>query len=196
MSKYKLGDVVRYTVSLDGEVIAVKDGFYVVEYEDGSRHTLSEEEMECLVKLPKENKEVWKAEKVEELGVHKIYNKGEDVQLSKNFHLSEFECKCGRDDCKTTIVDKGHIEKLQRLRDKVGKLKITSAYRCEAHNKAVGGSKKSQHRNGTATDIVPLEESLARVTALAESMFDGLGTYPGKGFIHIDSRGSKARWVG
>lgn len=43
---------------------------------------------------------------------------------------------------------------LDPLREKYGKpIKINSGYRCEALNKAVGGSKTSQHRYGQAADI-------------------------------------------
>lgn len=43
---------------------------------------------------------------------------------------------------------------LDPLREKYGKpIKVNSGYRCEALNKAVGGSKTSQHRYGQAADI-------------------------------------------
>ena len=43
---------------------------------------------------------------------------------------------------------------LDPLREKYGKpITINSGYRCEALNKAVGGSKTSQHRYGQAADI-------------------------------------------
>lgn len=214
MSKYKVGDEVRYNLSLDGEVISINDGMYTLEYEDGSRHMVTEEQLDSLVVkecgkewvnslkeiITKLNENPYQqgvsAEDIEGLKVSKVFKKGSDVQLTKNFHLSEIDCKCDRDDCTTTVVDLEHIKTLQRLRDKVGVLKITSGYRCESHNKAVGGSKKSTHKDGLATDIIPLEESLARTTALADSMFNGLGSYPGKGFIHVDSRPKKSRWEG
>lgn len=45
-------------------------------------------------------------------------------------------------------------EILQPIRNKWGSaIVVTSAYRCEALNKAVGGSKTSQHRLGEAADI-------------------------------------------
>ncbi|WP_295590230.1 D-Ala-D-Ala carboxypeptidase family metallohydrolase [uncultured Methanobrevibacter sp.] len=45
-------------------------------------------------------------------------------------------------------------EILQPIRNKWGSaVVVTSAYRCEALNKAVGGSKTSQHRLGEAADI-------------------------------------------
>ena len=45
-------------------------------------------------------------------------------------------------------------EILQPIRNKWGSaIVVTSAYRCEALNKAVGGVKNSQHRLGEAADI-------------------------------------------
>lgn len=45
-------------------------------------------------------------------------------------------------------------EILQPIRNKwCSAIVVTSAYRCEALNKAVGGSKTSQHRLGEAADI-------------------------------------------
>lgn len=43
---------------------------------------------------------------------------------------------------------------LDPLREKYGKpIRVNSGYRCEALNKAVGGSKTSKHRFGLAADI-------------------------------------------
>lgn len=42
---------------------------------------------------------------------------------------------------------------LQPLRDKFGPLSITSGYRCNAVNKAVGGVNNSYHKKGMAADI-------------------------------------------
>lgn len=120
----------------------------------------------------------------------KKYKKGENKKLSTNFHLREYECSCS--DCIETLVDLNHVVKLQKLREDLGvSIRITSAYRCEKHNAAVGGSSHSQHKLGTATDI---QVSGMEPTAVQDACehFDGLGRYDS--FTHIDSRGSKARW--
>jgi hypothetical protein len=120
----------------------------------------------------------------------KKYKRGEDVKLSANFHLKEYECKCGK--CSETLVDLDHIKKLQKLREDLNSsIKITSAYRCPDHNAAVGGSSRSQHKEGTATDIQVKGMDPSEVQDACEH-FDGLGRYDT--FTHIDSRGSKARW--
>lgn len=70
-----------------------------------------------------------------------------------NFKKSEFKCPCGKcngygDGIVTTLV-----ETLQELRNKYGKLQITSGYRCVSHNKEVGGSTNSKHTKGQAADF-------------------------------------------
>lgn len=121
-----------------------------------------------------------------------ILPKESDLQLTRNFNASELRCRCANKSCDLTLIDLEHLAKLQKLRDEVGLLKITSAYRCEAHNKAVGGSKNSQHRLGCATDIVSPTLFPGEVSEKCEH-FQGLGVY--SNFVHIDSRvGKKARW--
>ena len=118
------------------------------------------------------------------------YKRGEDVQLSPSFHLREFECHCGC--CKTTLIAPEHILLLQGLRDTIGlPITITSGYRCAKHNTACGGGRNSQHKRGTATDIVVAGVSPDQVAERCEH-FDGLGRYDT--FTHIDSRGQRARW--
>ena len=122
----------------------------------------------------------------------KTYKRGQDIKLSANFHLSEFECKCSYADCVDVIVDMDHITKLQQLRDGVKKsISISSGHRCLKHNKDEDGVDESQHPKGTATDIKVSGMFPAIVQEKCEH-FDGLGRY--KTFTHIDSRGYKARW--
>lgn len=112
-------------------------------------------------------------------------------RLSKNFDRTEFECKC---QCGTDTVDAELIRMLQDVRDKFGPIKINSGVRCVDHNKKEGGAKHSQHLKGRAADIVPLNATIAEVWNYINSTYPacGLGLY--SSFIHVDSRGSKARW--
>lgn len=120
----------------------------------------------------------------------KIFKRGDNTKLSANFSVKEFECKCGK--CEETLIDLDHVQRLQQLRDDLGSpISINSAYRCESHNLAIGGEKKSQHMKGTATDIVVKGMTPDEVADACEK-FDGLGRYDT--FTHIDSRGKKARW--
>lgn len=120
----------------------------------------------------------------------KKYTKGQNIKLSANFHLKEFQCSCHN--CCEVLVDLDHVKKLQQLREDLGSpITITSAYRCPDYNASIGGAKNSQHKLGTATDIVVKHMSPNEVADACEH-FDGLGRYDS--FTHIDSRGSKARW--
>lgn len=59
------------------------------------------------------------------------------------------------------------VEKvLDPLREKVGKIKISSGYRTPAHNAEVGGSPTSQHITGQAVDFVPLDTNIDTVFAI------------------------------
>ncbi len=113
--------------------------------------------------------------------------------LSGNFSRSEFACKCG---CGFDTADAKLIEMLQAARDKFGPIRINSACRCEAHNKAEGGADTSQHKLGRAADIA-CETGTVTIRALFK-FFDenytdcGLGVY--NTFLHVDSRNTKARW--
>lgn len=81
------------------------------------------------------------------------YNATDKTQISKHFNVSEFHCKCGR--FHPTKIDTKLIEALENLILVLGadKCIVSSGYRCEAHDKAVGGSGKGQHTKGTAADV-------------------------------------------
>lgn len=119
-----------------------------------------------------------------------------DENVSKNFKRSEFVCKCG---CGKYNADPKLIKSLQKLRDTIGTpIVINSACRCEAHNKAVGGVPNSQHVQGKAADIRVSGLTPKELAKFAEEIPDfnkgGIGTY--NSFVHVDVRGTKARWKG
>lgn len=59
------------------------------------------------------------------------------------------------------------VEILQPIRDKYGKpIIVTSGFRCEKLNKAVGGAKASQHAKGEAADIRTVSDSIEDNKAL------------------------------
>ena len=120
----------------------------------------------------------------------KKFKKGDRTKLSTNFVAKEFDCSCSK--CSETLIDLDHVNKLQKLREDLNtSIHITSAYRCESHNTAIGGAKDSQHKLGTATDIQVSGMDPSEVQDACEK-FDGLGRYDS--FTHIDSRGYKSRW--
>jgi zinc D-Ala-D-Ala carboxypeptidase len=70
--------------------------------------------------------------------------------MLKHFKMEEFACKhCQKNNINPTLV-----ELLDLARDMSGvPFRINSGYRCEDHNKAVGGSPNSLHKRGRAADI-------------------------------------------
>ena len=123
------------------------------------------------------------------------------MKLTKNFSKSEFECKCGCEMPEDILENIKYLaQHLQRLRDKFNApIKINSAYRCEYHNKAIGGSENSQHLKGYASDIVvkgktPLEvyDFIDKLQKLNMLKLGGLGKY--ETFTHFDIRGYISRW--
>jgi len=114
-----------------------------------------------------------------------------NIKVSKNFRLREFQCKDGSQLVK---VDSKLVTRLQKLRDRIKKpIYITSGYRTASHNKKVGGSPTSQHLYGRAVDIKVTGMNPKTLAKHAESVgFDGIGIY--KTFVHVDVRGYKARW--
>ena len=99
------------------------------------------------------------------------------------------DCYCGEDSAQN--VNPRLLELLDQLRENVGgPLSLSCAYRCPAHNEAVGGVPNSQHALGNAADVlVPdwltIDEFLWYTQQLP---FDGRGVYRDSGFIHLDVR--------
>ena len=117
----------------------------------------------------------------------------------KNFRINEFVCRCG---CEMPPEARQNIEALvanvfDPLREAYGKpIYVNSGYRCEKHNKAVGGVPKSQHMLGQAADISVKSEKLkvkSELETLAsiivqQGRFDQLIIYPT--FLHVSYRRS------
>lgn len=124
------------------------------------------------------------------------FEKGINFQISKNFNSKQFDCPCKSENCKTTYIADEMITGLETLWGLVGEFKITSGFRCTAHNKAVGGKAGSQHLTGKAVDIVA-KASPQDVVKSAEylSIFRNGGIGKGKTFTHLDCRGYAARWT-
>ena len=81
------------------------------------------------------------------------YEYSDTTQLSPHFNVKEFRCKCGKEH-DILISDEliANLEKLYAALD-CSKIIVTSGYRCEQHDKNVGGSGSGQHTLGNAADI-------------------------------------------
>jgi uncharacterized protein YcbK (DUF882 family) len=122
------------------------------------------------------------------------------MNLTKNFKLEEFECKCGYEMpkfVKPSILELA--ENLQILRDEIGRIDLTNAYRCKEHNADVGGSVNSQHLLGKAADIKSKKFSPSELAEYVDDMMKnetfkmgGIGIY--NTFTHVDIRDYRARW--
>jgi hypothetical protein len=115
-------------------------------------------------------------------------------KLSPNFTVKEFRCKDGSD---MVLIDEELVKILQKFRDHFGvPVTINSAYRTEAWNTKQGGGKNSQHLKGKAADIVVEGVKPLEVAKYAEGLgVKGIGYYPVKGFVHIDTRPDKYWWL-
>ncbi|MFZ5969326.1 MAG: YcbK family protein [Bacillota bacterium] len=114
------------------------------------------------------------------------------IKLSKNFSLHEFECKDGSHLVK---VDEELLDKLQKLRDMLGKpVIVVSGYRTPEYNQKVGGATKSLHLEGKAADIKVSGITPKKLAEYAEKIgFRGIGIYAS--FVHVDIRVTPAKWV-
>ena len=106
-----------------------------------------------------------------------VYQASDTSALSKNFTRKDFKCPCG---CTRQMVDSELVEKLQAIRDKLGKaIKVTSGYRCLSHNAAARGSSGSKHRYGMAADWRLVDRSINPVALgiIATQYFKAVGIY-------------------
>lgn len=123
------------------------------------------------------------------------------MRLTKNFNLSEFDCKDGSEMPSELLPNVLELaESLQELRDFVGvPIRINSSYRSLEHNTKIGGSQSSQHLFAKAADIVIKGKTPAQVATMIKLLIlegkmkqGGIGIYDT--FTHYDVRGHKARW--
>lgn len=109
------------------------------------------------------------------------------------FDPKEFACKCG---CGAKDIDPRLHQWLNVMRHYAEQpIHVLSGVRCMAHNKAVGGSPKSQHLPderdmGCAADIYIKGWDVFKLfeRAIMYGAFGGVGLYPHDGFIHVDTR--------
>ncbi len=118
------------------------------------------------------------------------------MQLSKHFSRAELACKhCGRIGPYAQRLKK-LLVLLEKIRGGVGKaVRVTSGYRCPAHNREVGGVSNSYHMLDMAADIYVPGMKLQDLARIAEKAgAGGIGVYPYSGFVHVDV-GPWSRWT-
>lgn len=132
----------------------------------------------------------------------KAFTHNDNTQLSEHFNVREFRCKCGK--VHDTHIDSELIDKLEKLFTSLNcsKIIINSGYRCESHDKNVGGNGRGQHTKGTAADIFCYDSkgriiSSKIVTCSAQDLgFGGIAnidsTYTA---AHVDIR-TEPKWLG
>jgi hypothetical protein len=127
----------------------------------------------------------------------------DEAQLSPHFNVDEFNCKDGTRVPKASVPALTRLcnEVLEPLREQFGSCTIMSGYRPTAYNTRIGGAKFSQHIYDLHPDTVAADLTFERGRPsdwadAAESLCErgGLGRYPG--FVHVDNRGTNARWSG
>jgi len=82
---------------------------------------------------------------------------------------------------------------LQPIREKFGRIRITSGFRCKRLNVLIGGSTSSNHCKGEASDIEPLEDGVSLFDILEFIVKDlefrnVILEFPPGGWVHVDYR--------
>ena len=106
------------------------------------------------------------------------------MQLTPNFNLDEFHCKC----CGAVNVENAAriAARLQEVRNDFGVMRIVSSFRCQNQNDLVKGKHFSQHLIGLAADIAVDGDIRRRqlILLLLQYGFPRLGI--AETFIHAD----------
>ena len=126
-------------------------------------------------------------------------------KITDHFSWEEAKCRCGQctgwggNAVESEIVETAHWA--EEVRAALGNLpmRVNSWYRCERHNREIGGAASSQHLLGKAIDfgIKTLSPATVQKMLIARwpDLVRGLGSY--RGWSHIDRRdGEPAKWRG
>ena len=112
----------------------------------------------------------------------------------KHFNYSEFDSPDVQGSGQ--LMDKTLLEMLDDVRDKFDKpIHITSGYRTEQHNEAIGGTENSSHLKGLAVDISckNSKDRFDLINCLLDVGFSRIGV--ASTFIHADIDTDKVQGV-
>lgn len=123
------------------------------------------------------------------------------MELTENFNLSEFKCKCGCAFPELLLLNVIELaDNLQVIRDEINlPISVNSGYRCKPHNKKIGGKVKSMHLLAKAADIrvkglTPLELRNIIKKLMNEGKIKKGGLKAYSTFVHYDIRGIYTTW--
>ena len=118
--------------------------------------------------------------------------------LSEHFNHRDFACRCP--ECKGEYrIHLGLVGALEQLGGHFRKkVRIVSAYWCDAYHEKLNKAKRSFHTKGKAVHIMIEGVSPQDLFKYAETIPElrGVGFYPKENWIHIDTRsGNPVRFV-
>jgi len=117
------------------------------------------------------------------------------MKLNKYFDTDEFKCKCGK--CVSKDIDPNLIPILTDVREHFkSPVIVTSGYRCEEHNKKIGGAKNSYHVKASAVDFVVFGKKVNEVYNYLDDKYPlQYGLINEKTWVHLDTRMIKYREI-
>lgn len=124
-----------------------------------------------------------------------IWDKGEETPLSPHFSTKEMNCRCDFPSCQEQRISITLINQLEQVRNAVGPITITSAYRCPEKQQQLRDSGietavgKSSHELGNAVDMKC--GKMWRLEEECDKVFKAMGV--ANSFIHVDTRDEKIR---
>lgn len=119
----------------------------------------------------------------------KTYSYNDKTQLTKNFNVSEFKCKCGK--THSIKISEELVQKLQKMTDlvKADYVIISSGYRCSTHDRNVGGYGSGPHVGGYAADCCFYKNNKPMNTKILSCVAQDLG------FMGIANITSDYSWI-
>jgi len=93
--------------------------------------------------------------------------------LSEFFTIKEMSCRGGNCCGHSHPMDSLFLILLDRVRkESGGPVNVNSGFRCNKHNKEVGGVNGSNHTKGNGADCVPTACTLGELTKIARKYFN------------------------